>query len=118
MCPGTLIVVADEGSNQAWQAQPLGGVHPWPGRLWEQAASRRSLHTWRPRRSPSLLVGLILSLVGLADVLPTRLKVGMARQPGMSLTGLEVRLAAPGEVSDFSTLMAARHYPGARGSAH
>ena len=34
----------------------------------------------------------------------------------MSLTGLEVHLAAPGEVSGFSTLMAAHHYLGARGS--
>jgi GNAT superfamily N-acetyltransferase len=34
----------------------------------------------------------------------------------MSLSGLEVRLAASGEVSGFSTLMAAHHYLGPRGS--
>ena len=34
----------------------------------------------------------------------------------MSLTGLEVRLAAPGEVDGFSALMAAHHYLGPRGS--
>jgi hypothetical protein len=34
----------------------------------------------------------------------------------MSLAGLEVRLAAPGEVSGFSTLLAAHHYLGHRGS--
>src|ERR1022692_4361562 len=34
----------------------------------------------------------------------------------MSLTGLEVRLAAPGEVDGFSALLAAHHYLGSRGS--
>jgi len=34
----------------------------------------------------------------------------------MSLAGLEVRLAAPDEVSGFSALLAAHHYLGARGS--
>ena len=37
-------------------------------------------------------------------------------QSGMSLAGLEIRLAAPDEVSGFSTLMAVHHYLGSRAS--